>query len=390
MRTTQAKGALTELRVLQVGPLYNNHLRRWSANAAALGCAVYAAGHVRPGRRPVDLAGVIEQVEIAPEALSALGDARHVAWLRGVIRRFEPDLIHAHWLPKWGYLAALSRHRPLVVTAWGSDVYLATGTQRTHADWALRNADRVLARSPHMHREMVARGVPAERICQVDLGVDLERFRPASAAEQGRVRSELGLPHGPVVLSMRACTTLYNLDVVLEAFQILRARLRDATLVLVRGDAQASRPLRTALGELDGTAGVRVVGHVAHTEMPKYVMAATVGVSIPSSDGSPSSVWEALAGGLPMVLSDLPQVREKVARSGAVRLVQPRRDAVAAALRNVLENPTLQDRMARAARAWAVANIGEREQIARLGRVYAAIAKRRPPSRELASPPRCR
>ena len=124
--------------------------------------------------------------------------------------------------------------------------------------------------------------------------------------------------------------------------------------------------------------------------MSKYVMAATAGVSIPRSDGSPSSVWEALAGGLPMVVSDLPQIREKVQRSGAVRLVPPRRDAVAAALRDLLENPALQRRMARAARAWAVANIRDREQIARLGRVYAAIAKRRPPCRELESLPHCR
>ena len=177
---------------------------------------------------------------------------------------------------------------------------------------------------------------------------------------------------------------------LLDAFRVLRRRLPNATLVLVHGDAPLSRPVRTLLHELGGSPGFRVVGHVKHAEMSKYVMAATAGVSIPRSDGSPSSVWEALAGGLPMVASDLPQIREKVQRSGAVRLVPPRRDAVAAALRDLLENPALQGRMARAARAWAVANIRDREQIARLGRVYAAIAKRRPPCRELESLPHCR
>lgn len=373
MLTTGARSALAGLRVLQVGPLYNNHLRRWSAHAAALGCTVYAAGHVTPGRRPAGLAGVAEQVEVAPDALYVLGDAPNVAWLRGVIRRLEPDLIHAHWLPKWGYLAARSGPRPLVVTAWGSDLYLANGAQRSRADWALRHVDRVLARSHHMQREMAARGVSAERLHQVDLGVDLERFRPASEGARVRIRKELGLPDGPIVLSMRAGTELYNLDVVLDAFRDVRSRLPNATLVLVHGDAPLSRPVRTLLHKLGGSPSVRVVGQVKHAEMPKYVMAATAGVSIPSSDGSPSSVWEALAGGLPMVLSQLPQIEEKVGCCEAVRLVEPRRDVVARALGELLESPTLHDRMARAGRAWAVDHIGEREQIARLGRVYATM-----------------
>lgn len=325
----------------------------------------------------MDLSGVAEQVEVAPESLSVLDDARHVAWLDGVIRRVEPDLIHAHWLPKWGYLAARSGHRPLVVTAWGSDVYLATGEQRSRADWALRHVDRVIARSQHMQREIVARGVSVERLYQADLGVDLERFRPAPEDERCRIRKELGLPHGPTVLSMRAGTDLYNLHVVLEAFRTVRQRLDDATLVLVYGDAPLAPRVRPLLDELCAADGVRVVGHIAHAEMPKYVKAATVAVSIPSSDGSPSSVWEALAGGVPMVLSDLPQIEEKVGHGGAVKLVQPRRDEVASALVELIDDPARHRRMAQAARLWAVANLGEREQIDRLGSVYTeAMAQR--------------
>jgi glycosyltransferase involved in cell wall biosynthesis len=363
--------------VLQVGPLYVNHLRRWAEHSVANGCTVSVAGHVRPERSLADLTDVADRIEVAPEGLWDLGTARRVAWLRDVLRRLEPDLIQAHWLPTWAYFAALSGRRPLIVTPWGSDLYLATGTQRTRADRALGCADVVFARSCHMERAILARGVPSERVHRVDLGVDVDRFRPASPREVARLRRELELPSGPIIISTRAGTALYNLEVVVDAFCAVRTQLPQATLLMVHGDASLSRSVRTALRGLDRDS-VRVVGNVPHTDISKYLKVATAGVSIPSSDGSPSSVWESLACGVPMVLSDLPQIDERVGASGAVRLVDPRPDAVAAALYEIVAHPPLRDRMSHAGRAWAEANADQREQIERLGTVYAAMTKGSP------------
>jgi glycosyltransferase involved in cell wall biosynthesis len=364
------------MRILQLGPLYNNHLRRWSANAVALGSTVYAAGHIRPGRSPVDLDGVAVAVDVLPAELLDLGTKRQLHWLRGVVERVGPNLVQAHSLPRWGYLAALLGACPLVVTPWGSDIYLAAGEDRERADRALTEADSVLARSPHMRHELIRRGVSAERIHEVDLGVDLDRFVPAPADERARLKAELGLPPGPTVLSFRAGTQLYNLEIVLDAFRILRKRIADAALVLVHGDAPLAGSVRASLRGLEVDSRVQVVGQVAHSEMPRYLRAADVGVSVPSSDGSPSSVWEALACGLPLVLSDLPQIEERLGRSVAVRLVEPSRDAVASALAEIIGRSRLRERMAQAGRDWAIENIDEGEQIERLGRAYAATTRR--------------
>jgi glycosyltransferase involved in cell wall biosynthesis len=172
-----------------------------------------------------------------------------------------------------------------------------------------------------------------------------------------------------VILSFRAATPLYNLDVAVDAFRTIRASVPDATLVLAHGDAPLAATVHAALKAAGG--GVRVVGNVAHGDMPRFLRAATVGVSIPSSDGSPSSVWEALACGLPVVASDLPQITERLDGSKGVRLVGPRRDAVAAALLDVVTDPALRADMAAAGRAWALENVDARKQIEALGRVYA-------------------
>lgn len=357
-----------DLHVLQVGPLYVNHVRRWSERAAALGCKVSVAGHVREGRGLVDLGGA-GRVEVAPEGLWELGSSRQVAWLRDVIDRLQPDLVQAHWLPTWAYLAGHAGGRPLVVTPWGSDIYLATGVDRSRADRAMSSADAVIARSAHMEREILARGVAAERVHRVDLGVDLERFRPASSPERTRLRRDLGLGDGPVVLSFRAGTPIYNLDAVLDAFATLSVRFPDATLVLLAGNAPLARDLRRSILGLQGSDRVLTLA-VPHSRMDAYMRAATVGVSIPDSDGSPNSVWEGLACGLPLVLSDLPQVRERVGDAGPARFVEPRAGPLAAALDDIVADPAERERMAQAGRHWALHNADREDQVERLGLLY--------------------
>jgi glycosyltransferase involved in cell wall biosynthesis len=355
------------LRVLQLGPLYTNHVRRWSRHAVTMGCAVHAAGHVKPGRQRRDFSRVAETLHVAPGPVYEMGAEAHVSWLRSVLDQVQPDLVQAHSLLRWPYYASLAGCRPLIVTPTGSDLYLATGEARRRADHAILNADVVIARSAHMRRELLMRGVPADRIERADLGVDLERFSPAP---------EPADPGPPVILSFRAGAELYNLDVVLDAFHIVRGRLPSATLVLITSDVPVAEWVQSRFDELADAAFVHIPGHVGHAQMARYMRRATVGVSVPRSDGSPNSVWEALATGLPLVLSNLPQVVERVGDSGAAVFVEPRAEAVATALIDVLEQPERRRRMASAARTWAESNADERRQVARLSAIYARFASR--------------
>jgi glycosyltransferase involved in cell wall biosynthesis len=317
-----------------------------------------------------------DRVEVTPRGLYGAAPSLKVAWLLEVMRTLDPDLVQAHWLPNWGYCAVVAAACPVVLTAWGSDLYRAQRADRRRADFAMLGAGAVLARSDHMRREMLARGIPTSRIHRVDLGVDLDQFRPASDEQRARARRELGLPTGPLILSLRSGSDGYNLDAVLGAFRIVRACRSDATLVLLRGDAPAAPRVRALLDRLGPAEGVWDLGYVVHPDVPKFVAAADVAVSVPGSDGSPSSVWEAFAGGLPVVVSDLSQVAEKVGGSEAAKLVQPRPEPVASALLELIDDEPRRRRMAQAARDWAQEHFDERTQIERLGVVYEATLER--------------
>jgi glycosyltransferase involved in cell wall biosynthesis len=75
--------------------------------------------------------------------------------------------------------------------------------------------------------------------------------------------------------------------------------------------------------------------------MPDVYRAADVVVSIPSSDSSRRSVWEALACGRPVVVSDLPWAREELVDGRQALLTELEPLAVAEAIERALDDKRL-------------------------------------------------
>jgi phosphatidylinositol alpha-mannosyltransferase len=137
--------------------------------------------------------------------------------------------------------------------------------------------------------------------------------------------------------------------VAVEAFGILAADRPDAVLV-VAGDGEE----RTAAADLPAEIRRRVVmlGNVAHDELPPYHAACEVFAGSARRNESFGIVLvEAMAAGLPVVASDIPGYRE-VVRDGVEGLLVPPSDpvALAAALREVLDDPALAARLGAAGR----------------------------------------
>jgi glycosyltransferase involved in cell wall biosynthesis len=222
--------------------------------------------------------------------------------------------------------------------------------------------------SADLVERLIELGAEPERTYELNWGVDLDRFAPA--ADRAAVRRELGLGDGSLVLSPRALEPLYNPAVIAEAFE--RAAVPDAQLVLKHigtGTPDLGRPL---------PAGARIVGHVPYERLADWYRAAEVCVSIPQSDSSPRSVWEAMACGCACVLSDLPWVHELIEDGRHALVVPPEPEAVAGAIRRLLTEPGLAAGIAREARALVEARRDQRAEMDRLSELYARVARPRP------------
>jgi glycosyltransferase involved in cell wall biosynthesis len=299
-----------------LGPIGGFHVEPMAVAVQERGYDVTLAGPIWPGYSHATL-----ETPDVPVAIRTWPTSR---WMRRLLRDTQPDLVHAHWMPI-AALALLYGASPLVVSAWGSDVFQATRGQRLAWRLALRQVDLSLGSSRALLRELERLGAPPTRTALINWGVNLDEFRPAD--ERLAARARLGLPPGPVILSPRSTGDVYNVDVITKAFEPIARERPDVTLVLLRGEEGVSATTSEQ---------VKVIQRVPAEVMPDYYRAADICVSIATTDSSPRSVWEAMACGTPCLVSDIPWVHELLIDEDNALIVSIDDKAVEAGIRRLL------------------------------------------------------
>jgi glycosyltransferase involved in cell wall biosynthesis len=355
------------IRLLMLGAVNHPHVEHLALAMHEREFDVVVAGNVEPTLPASVLPDEGVRVIPAPPLRrgSPRGAVAHIRWIKRLCRELRPDVVHAHWLCGFGAFAAVAGARPLVAMAWGTDVFGAGPVKTLANRIALRRADVAMADSQALLDRLVELGARREDSVLVNWGVDLERFAPTDEP-RADIRARLGLPDGPLILSPRSLMPVYNPATIAAAFAFVADAVPDAHLVLKH---MAVEPPELDLGER-----VHVVGHIPHEQMADYYRAADVCVSIPSSDSSPRSVWETMACGTPVVLSDLPWVYELIEPDRDALVVPIDAEAVAEALLRVLRDAELARGLATRGRALAAAHRDRRVEMDRLADVYRRLA----------------
>lgn len=225
---------------------------------------------------------------------------------------------------------------------------------------AMLAADAVLTLGEAMRTEIIARGVPAERVHLVPNGIDplLLEQRPESAPG---IRQRLGL--APEDFVVGTVTTIYpheGLDTLIEAARLLRrsrptgSRLR----VLIVGGGPGAAALRAKCAEDVAAGDVLLTGPVPSIEVAEYFRALDV-FALPRTDDrvchlvTPLKPLEAMALGIPVVGSDVGGIAEIVA-DGQTGLLVPPADpaALAEAITRLRYDDATRSRLRDAARRW--------------------------------------
>jgi glycosyltransferase involved in cell wall biosynthesis len=145
-----------------------------------------------------------------------------------------------------------------------------------------------------------------------------------------------------MILCPRGVGGYLNSDVIVEAAPAILPQHPDTLfLVLSRpGDEEDRREHRIRAEVLGVGDNFRWEEHVPWESMPDYFNAADVMVSISSNDSLPNCMLEAMACGIPVVMGDIPSIREWITDGGNGFLVPPRDAAsLAATVAKVLESP---------------------------------------------------
>lgn len=282
------------MRVLYVSEQMGPHDRRFLT-------AIRAAGH------QASFACVGQQAPAqAPQGVEIIeGD------LGQAIAQVRPDLVHAGPVHSGAYLAARTGFHPLVTMSWGSDILYTAQRKpfaRRRVAAALKATDALIADCEAVASAASGMGFPRERISMFPWGVDLSQFMPGP---DGGLRQRLGWQDAFVLLHLRAWEPLYGAETVLRAFLALapnHPRLR----LLMPGSGRLTARFRKLIQSSGFANQVHLPGRLSQQELPAYYRSADLYLSASRSDGSSVSLMEALACGLPALVSDIPGNREWV------------------------------------------------------------------------------
>jgi glycosyltransferase-like protein len=191
-------------------------------------------------------------------------------------------------------------------------------------------------------------------------GVDLDRYRPArDAAERRDARDEVGLDGRLAILTVGGIEPRKGSLTLLEGFAVARDALPERRPVLLVAGGATLFDYRDEIGrfhararELGLDGDVRLLGPIADEELERLYRAADVFALPSTKEGFGLAVLEALAAGLPAVVSDL-EVFRGFLDDGESALLARTGDpaALADALVRVAKDPALADRLRTGGRA---------------------------------------
>ncbi len=224
--------------------------------------------------------------------------------LKHLTRQIQPDLIHAGPIQTCAFVAALSRFRPILTMSWGYDLVMdadKSAWMRWVTRYTLKRSDFFVSDANVSRDKAVAFGMAPERTVIFPWGVDIEHFTPKT------FKPSTFQPF--TIFCNRAWESMYGVDVLAKAFVKVAAANPDVNLILLGGGSQGAK-IRQILMNGGAMDRVHFGGQVSQADLPRWYHMADLYISPSHVDGSSVSLMEALASGLPCLVSDIPGNKE--------------------------------------------------------------------------------
>ena len=307
--------------------------------------------HKKPESIEINQNISLHYIHLPPHYLARYGALIELAYM---MRKIKPDLIHAHYLSHFGVLASLyarlSGFKPLVVTAWGSDVLNnSRGYRRWWLKYVLKKAELITCDAEHIIEAMVKLGADDKRIKLIYFGTDTQKFKQKAKSQQ--LAESLGLEESPVVISTRSLNPMYDVESLIRAIPLVLQEVPRAKFIIAGNGKQRDYLLKLA-EELVVSDSTRFTGLIPAEKLPVYLNLADVYVSTSLSDaGLAASTAEAMSCGLPAVITDFGD-NGKWIKDEVNGFLVPRQDppALAAAITSLLQDKGKRQRFGKASR----------------------------------------
>ena len=252
----------------------------------------------------------------------------HLGWLTAAIQ--WPDLLSAV-------------DAPIVVSCHGSDLRidpLLGDRYREPLRAVFDRADLVHCVSDELARHAIALGLEPSKVFVHPWGVDTTFFRPAPERE-ARVRTSSRGAQTLRVVSVGRLHWVKGYEFALQALaQVRRAGVEIEYTIIGNADDKELLVVLATVRDLGLESQVHLRGRLSRNEVVEALQAADVFLLASLCEGLSTATLEAMAVGLPVVVTDVGGMREAVTDGIEGRVVPPRDPAAIAAALARSSQPT--------------------------------------------------
>ncbi len=295
-----------------------------------------------------------------------------VCVLANLLRSRQIDIIHTNMYHAnlYGRLGALllGRRRPRIVTAIHS-LYTERKAHRLLVNRVLNHwTDRIIAVSGAVREDILRyERVPPEKVDVLPLGADFDRLETEMSREQARER--LGLSHSDWVLgTVGRLVEAKGHSHMLEALAILLERGLPLKLIIAGGGV-LEQPLRLQIAQRGLQDHVLLLG--TRRDIPELYRAMDLYLMASVSEAASIALLEAMAVGLPCVVTSVGGMMDLVDGGQCARVVPPSdATAMADAIEDLYASRGERLRLGRAARERARSRYGRETMIHKLESIY--------------------
>jgi glycosyltransferase involved in cell wall biosynthesis len=259
--------------------------------------------------------------------------ARQLGRLRRFLREREIDIVHTHGLYTnvFGIIAGAAARVPVRIASRRETGGLRNAVRRWGERRAFQLSNAIIANAEAVRRELIAEGVPSEKVLTVYNGLDVERVAPPSSLRREEALDLLGLPGDS---ERRFITIVANVrhpvkdhPMFLRAARRVRERIPQAAFV-VAGEGELMPDLRALAAELGIERDVFFTGRCER--VAELLAVSEVCVLSSKAEGFSNAILEYMAAARAVVATDVGGAREAIIEGETGYLVPAGDDAMMA------------------------------------------------------------
>ena len=223
--------------------------------------------------------------------------------IRKIASQINPDLVNAHFVPNYGFIGALLKVHPLVISTWGSDVLISPGKSWLHklrAKYVLKKADLVTTDAEITAQAVYNLGVEREKVVISPMGVERHLVGQQIKKEKAYY----------LVLSNRRLEPWYDVVTLIKAIPLVIKEAKVNLKFIILGEGSQKDHLIHLAKELKIESSVEFKGVVSKEILLEYYRQADIYVSTSRSDSTSVSLLETMNFGLIPIVTDIPGNRE--------------------------------------------------------------------------------